>query len=83
MKMNFFQYILLITRCVERGMCAGRTAPRATNFPRRLWCGPTGGDHQGPWHTHQGADPRDESQLYRVQVPPDQVTPMAEGETWE
>ena len=40
------------------------------DIPGRQWGGPTGGDHQGPGHPHQGTDQGNESKLHRVQVPP-------------
>jgi len=49
---------------MERGVCAGGAASRAAHLPGRLGRGPAGGNHQGAWHPHQGADSRNEPQLY-------------------
>lgn len=60
-------------------MCASRTAAGTADFPRRLRRRPAGGDHQSAGHADARTDTRDEPQLHGVQVPTDQITPLAEG----
>ena len=49
------------------------------NFPWRQWSGPACRDHQGSWHTDPGTDQGNESELHRVQVPPDQGASLAQS----
>ena len=60
-------------------MRACRTVARTTNLPGRFWRRSAGGNHQSPRHTDTGADQRDESQLYGIQIPSDQESSMAKG----
>jgi hypothetical protein len=66
-------------RCMECRLRVGWVAIRSTYFPRRLGCWSASWDYQGPWHSYQGADPRNESQLHRVQIPTDQIPSLAKG----
>ena len=57
-------------------LCPGRAVVRDANLPGRQWCGSAGGDHQGLGHAHQGTDPGDEPELHRIQIPPNQTSPL-------
>lgn len=69
-------------RRVERRLRAGGAAARPAHIPRRFGRRSAGRDHQGARHADPGANQRDESQLYGIQVSADQVASLAAGETF-
>lgn len=50
-------------------MRAGRAAAGAAHLPGRLGGGSAGGNNQSSGNSHARADPGNEPQLHRVQVP--------------
>lgn len=60
-------------------MCACGIATGPADIPGRFRCRPAGGDHQGIGHADAGTDSGNEPELYRVQVPADQESSLAEG----
>lgn len=60
-------------------MCACGIATGPADIPGRFRCRPAGGDHQGVGHADAGTDSGNEPELYRVQVPADQESSLAEG----
>lgn len=77
--MTLVTVALVYCRCMECRLCVGWVAARSTYFPRRLGRWSASWDHQSPWHSYKGADPRDESQLHRVQIPTDKIPSLAKG----
>ena len=73
-----FEYYNRVGNKLVNNSCF-RVDARTANFPWGQRGGPAGGDHQGVGHPHQGTDQGNESQLHRVQVPPDQGPPLAQG----
>lgn len=70
---------LVYCRCMECRLCVGWVAIRSAYFPGRFGCWSASWNHQGPWHSYKRANPRDESQLYGVQIPTDQIPSLAKG----